>query len=160
MADTITGERVKPELDHVRVSQASRRDAHSSPRPPKFESYREECDALIQEKKSIEVRIASEFSRAAYASAQSAIRSRGESQATLRAWLNKRTALDEQKAALIRRKHEVETAIAALKPKVAAECRASCHTRGGSFYRADGSLDQVQILLAIYEELVQLRKSL
>ena len=147
-------------MEYVRVSQASRRSANDPPHA-KYESYGDELADLKSQKREIEARLGAEYSKSAYQRWQVTIRGKFGAAGyggveKLKAWVNKRAELDEQKSSLVLQRNKLEEKIAQIKPRARQE--ESSRTTGG-LYKTDGSIDARAVLMAILDELRHLNAS-
>lgn len=111
----------EPPVDHVLVSQATRRDAQPV-NGMKFETYREELDHWISKKKRTEADLVG-YSKAAFSAEQARIRREyaSDSNRSFKAWIKRRAEMEQKRRELIERNTAIEDEIIRLKPLVAAE---------------------------------------
>ena len=115
------------QLEEVRVSQASRRDARSG--PGKVESYLEEYDRLNGMKKEMETELSTKFNRSVYAKEQIRIRKvvggvgiGGQNRnKSFDEWIRVREEMDREKMRILERKNTIEKRMAAIKVKAEEE---------------------------------------
>ncbi len=108
-------------MESVRVSEASRRDARSAP-DVKWESFQDEFEWLLAEKKRIESQL-SLFNKAAMAKAQLDIRKKyaNNHEKSIGEWMRTKIGLEGERSILVNRKNEIELRIMEIRARVKAE---------------------------------------
>jgi len=148
-------------LSRVLVSQGTRCDAKPATNIG-FETYREEMDSIVDQKRRIEVELGA-YCRAAFSAEQSKIRRehRGNENASFEAWMRRKSEMETKRQELIRQKNFLETEITRLRPLVKSE---NLRGHGGngtleSFppIREDGSLSVEGVSAATLVELREVR---
>lgn len=135
-------------VDHVLVSESSRRDASGRDPSLQFESYRDEMDYLVAQKRNIEGRLAS-YSKAAFAGEQAKIRREfaHDSNTSFNNWVSKKARMEAERRQLIAKKNEVEDEILRIKPLLKIENARKVQAKQGAgtlegmkLFRDDGTL--------------------
>ena len=130
-------------VDHVLVSQSTRRDAKPV-NDLKFETYRDEMNHWISIKKRTEADLAG-YSKAAFSSEQARVRREHprDSDRSFNAWIKRKSEMEAKRRELVERNAATEDEILRLKPLVSAEMARSQIKPSKS---GPGSLDQFVII--------------
>uniref|UniRef100_A0A6H1ZNX0 Uncharacterized protein n=1 Tax=viral metagenome TaxID=1070528 RepID=A0A6H1ZNX0_9ZZZZ len=163
-----------PPVDHVLVSEATRRDAQPVS-PPRFETYEEERDDWIHKKRQIESEL-SGYTATAFAGMQAKIRREHlrDPDASFKAWISTKASMEQKRQVLIQKKAHIENEIMRLKPlvkvekarKFAAQKERSCPVGGAfcledfSLFRKDGSLSWNGVAAELLLEMRAIRRLL
>lgn len=112
-------------VDHVRVSQSSRRDAHQPP-SLQFETYQAEWDHWVAEQKRIDSEL-SGYSKAAFAGKQAQIRRqyKADPNESFRQWMSCKASMEAKRQELVKEKMEVAEELLRIKPLLKVEKKRS-----------------------------------
>jgi hypothetical protein len=114
----VTAHRAINHVDEVRVSQGTR--AMSRPCAHEVRSLSQEWDDLVAEKKELELKLQG-FSKTAFLKEQQRIR-KGKGD-TLTAWVNRKSAMEEERRKVVETKNLVETRMMSIKEQVKQQAR-------------------------------------
>ena len=159
-----------PPVKKVLVSQATRQDARG-PKSPKFESYEEERDYYINQKKQLESELVG-YSKASFSAEQAKIRRKyvDNKDASFRAWMSCRESMESRRIDLVQRQSKVDQRLVELKSLVKAERvrenpqrlheKTQCPLAEYNLYRENGSLSWDGVAAHILLELKAIRVAL
>lgn len=144
-------------VEHVRVSQSSRRDARPDMQTDRSETFLDEHNRLVLEKKNLERSLAG-YSKSAFLLEQQKIRARlfNDNSASFAAWLKRKSEMEAERLKITDRIREIDSRIVAIRERVKDERRAIGKMREARF----GERNTPDILEDILVELRGIRELL